>query len=219
MPGAREARAAKTRHRALVGRIPQSLHQPERIDQEGTDDGWVQALVVQHQHRIVQPGLRIHDKATRAGPLRHLAQVRRHVALPMHQRHVQVRKRSHAAAAAVRWQARDGGPLQQEGQQLGLGKDPGDQFAVLEVIAGQGRFILREAAVDLRHPLIRVVDGLALAEQGLRHALQAEGREIPGSGPQRLDPVDDQAAGGGGKEMVLLEAVLAPLQHIAAPAE
>ena len=143
------------------------------------------------------------------------AEVRRDETLAVHQRHVQVRERRHRTAAAVGRQTGDAGALQQEGQQLGLGENPRDQFAVLEVVAGQRRFVLGEHAVDFVHALVRVVDRLALAEQGLRDVFQAERGETPGRRTQGLDAVDDQAAGGRG-EVVVAAAVFAPLHFLAA---
>ncbi|MNN10846.1 hypothetical protein D3C81_1237810 [compost metagenome] len=56
VPAAREAPPPKTCHRMLVIGLAQAFGQPYRVDQEGTDDRGVQALVVQHQYRIVETG-------------------------------------------------------------------------------------------------------------------------------------------------------------------
>ncbi|MNX88796.1 hypothetical protein D3C86_1207820 [compost metagenome] len=85
---AREPRAPEAGHRIGIIGVGQPLHQANRIDQERADDRRIQALVVQHQHRLVQPGAGIHDEAAGAGLGRQFAQIRRHVALPVHQRHI-----------------------------------------------------------------------------------------------------------------------------------
>ncbi|MNZ47120.1 hypothetical protein D3C78_648260 [compost metagenome] len=196
MPGARKACAAKARHRLAVVRVLEPFYQPHGVDQEGADDRRIEALVVEHQYRFVQSRLRIHDETARAG-FRWLApEVRRDETLTVHQRHVQVGECRHRTAHAIGRQSRDAGPLQQEGEQLGLGEDPRDQFAILEVVCGQRRFVLGEHAIDFVHALVRVVDGLALAEQGLRDVFQAERGKAPGRRTQGLDTVDDQAASG-----------------------
>jgi hypothetical protein len=56
----------ETGHRLAVVRVLQAFDQPHRVDQKGADDRRVQALVVEHQHRLVQPRLRIHDEAAGA---------------------------------------------------------------------------------------------------------------------------------------------------------
>jgi len=186
-------------------------HQPHGVDEEGADDGRVQALIVEHEHGIVQAGLGIHDEAAGAVFAGDIAQVGRHVALPVHQRQIQVFEGGHGAAAAVGRQARHAGPFQQKGQQFGLGEDARDQLAILEVVAGQGGFVFAEPPVDLGHALVGVVDGLAFAQQGLRHVFQAERGKIPRRRAQRLDAVDDEAPGRGGKIVFLLAAMRAPL--------
>ncbi|MNZ78747.1 hypothetical protein D3C78_973340 [compost metagenome] len=122
----------------------------------------------------------------------------------------------HRAAAAVGGQAGDRGPFEQERQQLGLREDARHQLAVLEVVARQRRLVLGEAAVDLRHPLVGVVDRLALPQQRLRHVLQAERGEVPGRRTQRLDAVDDQPPGGLGEEVAVAAAMFAPAHLVAA---
>ncbi|MNO98524.1 hypothetical protein D3C76_902720 [compost metagenome] len=196
MPGAGEPCAAKTRYRILVVGVLEPFDQAYRVDEEGADDRRVEAFVVEHQYRLVQPRLRVHDKTAGAGLRRLAAKVGRHEALTVHQRHVQVGERRHRAAHAIGRQPGDTGPLQEELEQFGLGEDPRDQLAVLEVVARQGGLILGKHAVDLGHALVGVVDRLALAQQGLRDILQAERRKTPGGRTQRLDAVDDQAPGG-----------------------
>ncbi len=195
--------------------MAQAIHQPDRIDQEAADDRRVEALVVQHQHRFVESRTRVHDEAAGAGLRRTLAEVRCDEALAVHGRQVQVTERGHRAAAAVRRQASDAGAFEEEGEQFGPGEDPRDQFAILEVVVRQRRFVLGEHPVDLVHALVRRADRLTLAEQRLRDVLQAERGEAPGRRAQRLDAVDDQPACGG-REEVLLAAVLAPLHRLAA---
>ncbi|MNS76805.1 hypothetical protein D3C72_1103620 [compost metagenome] len=119
----------------------------------------------------------------------------------------------HGAAAAVGRQARHAGPFQQEGQQLGLGEDARDQLAILEVVAGQRRFVFAEAPVDLGHALVGIVDGLAFAQQRLRHVFQAERGKIPCRRFQGFDAVDDQPSRSGRKIVFLLAAVFAPFHH------
>ncbi len=69
------------------------------------------------------------------------------------------------AAVPVNGKAIDRGALQQERHDVGFVKNARDQLAIFQVIGGQRRFIFGEAAVDLVHPVPRVVDGFALAEQ------------------------------------------------------
>jgi len=125
----------------------------------------------------------------------------------------------HGTAAAVGRQPRDAGPFQQKGQQLGFREDARDQLAILEVVAGQRGFILTETPVDLGHALVGIVDGLAFAQERLRHVFQAERGKIPRRRPERFDAVDDQAARRGGKIVFLLAAVLAPFHHGAAASQ
>jgi len=120
-------------------------------------------------------------------------------------------ERGHRATATVGSQAGDARALKQEVQQFGMGEDARDQLAVLEVVAGQGRLVLGEHAVDLGHALVRIVDRLALAEQALGDALQTERGEAPGRRTQRLDAVDEQPPCRRGEEVVAPLAVLAPL--------
>ena len=101
MPGAREARPAKACNRCLIGRLAQPLDQPHGVDEEGADDRRVQALVVQHQHRFVQPRLRVHDETARARLGLALAQIRRNEALSVHQRQIEMLERCHRTTAAV----------------------------------------------------------------------------------------------------------------------
>ncbi|MNE27629.1 hypothetical protein D3C80_1210460 [compost metagenome] len=198
-----------------VIRVAPPLDQADRVDQEGADDRRVQALVVQHQHRLVQAGARIHDETAGAGLRQALTEVGRDEAQAVHQRQVEVGEGRHRAAAAVGGQAGDRGPLEQERQQLGLREDARHQLAVLEVVARQGRFVLGEAAIDLRHPLVGVVDRLALPQQRLRHVLQAERGEVPGRRAQRLDAVDDQPPSGLGEEVAVAAAMFAPAHLVA----
>ncbi|MNI50084.1 hypothetical protein D3C73_1047260 [compost metagenome] len=190
--------------------MAQTFDQPHRVDEEGADDRRIQAFVVEHQHRFIQARLRVHDKSTGAGLHRLAAQIRRDETLTVHQRHVQVSERRHRTAAAIRRQAGDTGPLQEKREQLGLGENPRDQFAVLEVVGGQRRLVLGEHAVDFVHALVRRADRLAFAEQGLRDIFQAERREAPGGRAQGFDAIDDQPPGGRGEVMVAA-AMFAPL--------
>ncbi|MOA58364.1 hypothetical protein D3C78_1827540 [compost metagenome] len=57
MAGARETRAAEARHRVGVIRVLQTFDQADRVDQKGADDRRIQALVIEHQHRVIQAGL------------------------------------------------------------------------------------------------------------------------------------------------------------------
>lgn len=208
--------AAKTFHRVFVVRLAQAFHQADRVDQEGTDDRRIQALVVEHQHRFVEARPRVHDEAAGTGFRTLLAEVRGDEAGTVHQRHVQVGEGRHRAAAAVRRQAGDGGPFEEEVEQFGTGEDPRHQFAVLQVVMREGRLVLGEHAIDLVHPLVWIVDRLAFAEQGPGDVLQAERGETPGRRAQRLDAIDDQAAGRRGEKVVVAAAVLAPAHFVAA---
>jgi len=63
------AEQAKALHEGAV----ESIHgigricEAEGIDQKGADNAGIQALEVEHQHVVMQPGLGIHDVATGAG--------------------------------------------------------------------------------------------------------------------------------------------------------
>ncbi len=96
---------------------------------------------------------------------------------------------------ALQRQAGDAGPFQQEAQQLGLGEDAGDQFAVHQVVARQGALLAREHAVDGGHAVVGIVDGLAFAQEAAADVLQAVGRKHPGRRLERLHPVDDRPPG------------------------
>ncbi len=159
---------AEAGYRIGVVGMCQPLDQTDRVDQEGADDRWIKALVVQHEHRLVEPWSRIHDEAARAGLRRRFTQIRCDVALTVHQRHVEMRKRRDRATAAIGRQTRYRGALQQERQQLRLLEDARHQFAIVQVIAGQRRLVLLEHAVDGVHAVVGVVDRLAFAEQRLR---------------------------------------------------
>ncbi len=195
-----------------------AFDQAHRVDQKGTDDRGIQTLVVQHQHRVVEAGARVHHEAARARLRRPLAKVGRHEALPVHQGDVQVLERGHRATAAISRQACHRGTLQEEGQQFGLLEYPRDQFAILEVVVRQGGLVLGEHAVDFIHALVRRTDRLAFAQQRLCDIFQAERGKAPGGRTQRLDTIDDQAPRRRG-EKVMSVAMLAPLQFFAATAK
>ncbi|MNZ35076.1 hypothetical protein D3C78_524660 [compost metagenome] len=214
MMGARKACTSKTRYRCLITGLSKALHQTQRVDEEGANDRGIQALVIEHQHRLVQARPRVHDKAAGAGLVWALPLIRRNKTLAVHQGHVQVAEGGNRTSAAIGRQTGDRSPFEQEGQQLGLGEDARDQLAVLEVVAGQGRLVLGEHAVDFIHALVWRIDCLTLAKQGLGDVLQAERGEAPGRRAQRFDAVDDQAATGRSKKM-RAATLFAPLHHLA----
>ncbi len=119
-------------------------------------------------------------------------------------------ERRNRTTAAIGRQTGDRGALEQKGQQLRLGKDARHQFAVLDVVTRQRWLVLGEHAVDFVHALIRCVDGLAFAQQGLRDVFEAERWKTPGRRAQCLDPVDDQPPAHFGKKVVVATAVLTP---------
>ncbi|MNM53430.1 hypothetical protein D3C81_645330 [compost metagenome] len=216
---ARETGMAETGHRIGIAGVLHAFHQSDRVDEEGTDDRRVQALVIEHQHRVIQAGLRIHHKAAGAVLFRLLAKVGGDKTQPVHARHIQIAECGDGTAAAIGRQSGHRGALQQEGQQLGLGEDLRYQFAVFEVVACQRRFIFGEAPVDFCHSLVGIVDRLAFAQQRLRHMFEAERREVPGGGFQRLDTVDNQPTGSGGEKVVLFEAVFTPFEQVTTAAQ
>ena len=85
--------------------VRHAFHQPDGINQKGADDRRVQAFVVQHQHRIIQPWSRIHHVAARAGVRRHFAQIRRDITSAMHSRKIEMTKRRHRTPVAIYRQA------------------------------------------------------------------------------------------------------------------
>src|SRR5262249_20155877 len=66
---------------------------------------------------------------------------------------------------------------------------------------------------DLGHAAIGIVDRLALAQQSLRHILQAEGGKAPHRRTQGLDAVDHDAAGCRREEIPALYAMFAPIDR------
>ncbi len=188
-------------HRVFIVGQAQAFDQPHRVDQESTNDRRVQALVVQHQHRVVQARARIHDEATGTGFVGAAAEVGGDKAQAMHLRDVQMAERGYRTTAAVHRKAGDRRPLQKEFEQPGVGEDARHQLAILEVVARQRRLVLGEAAVDFIHALVRRVDGLAFTEQGLGDTFEAERREAPRRRAQRLDAVDQQPPRGIGEHV------------------
>src|SRR5690606_1500223 len=118
MPNTGKPCTTKARHRSTFVWLVQPFDQPYRIDQEGTDYRWIKTLVVQHQHRVVQPRTRIHNEAARARLRWPLTKVGRNESLAMHQRNVQMFERRYRTTAAVSRQACHRSTLEQEGQQL-----------------------------------------------------------------------------------------------------
>ncbi|MOA36826.1 hypothetical protein D3C78_1583720 [compost metagenome] len=68
------------------------------------------------------------------------------------------------SAEVVGLQACGLGPLQDELQQLGFLEDAQNQFAIADVVDGQGGFVLLIPALDLGHLVVSVAYGLALAQ-------------------------------------------------------
>ena len=190
-----------------------------RVHTVGADDGGVQAFVVQHHHRIVEARLGVHHVATGIGLALDLAHAGRHIAQAVHARQVVVAKGGDGAAKVVRGQAGGVSPLHHKLQQLRLLKDAQNQLAVADVVNGQRRFVVAVAPVDLGHLVVGIANGLALTQQRLRDAFQAERRENPHGGAQRLDAVHDQAARGGCEEIALLARMGAPLDWLALAAQ
>jgi len=121
-------------------------------------------------------------------------------------------------ATAIRSQSGHRGALEKEGQQFSACEDACYQLAILEVVARQSRFVLGEHAIDFRHALVGIVDGLAFTQKGLGDVLQAKGGEAPRSRAKRLDAINDQAPGSCGEIMIAATAVLAPFHlRTAAP--
>ena len=214
VPAARETRAEKARHRVAIVGIAHAFHQSDRIDQKRADDRRIQALVVEHQHRIVEAGLRIHHEAagTRAPAAHRRDSARRSPARCIRGMYRCVNAatepplRSAASPVTVARSSR-------KVSNSVFAKMRRDQFAVLQVVARECGLVFSEAAIDLVHPLIRVVDRLAFAQQRLRDVFEAERRKAPGRGFQRFDAVDDQPSRRRREEMILLEPVFAPFHR------
>ena len=108
----------------------------------------------------------------------------------MHQRQVQMLEGRDRTTTAIGSQPGYRGALEKEGQQFGAGEDACYQLAILEVVARQSRFVLDEHAIDFRHALVGIVDGLAFTQKDLGDVLQAKGGEAPGRRATRLDAID-----------------------------
>ena len=203
----------------LVIGMTHAVDKTHRIDQKRANDRWIQAFIVEHQHRIVETRARIHHETARACSADDIAEIGCNEALPMHPRHIQMRERGDGTAHAVGGQSRDRRAFEQEGKQFCRSENTRDELAILQVVAGEGGFVFVEAALDFVHPLIRVVDGLAFAKHRLRHVFQTERWKTPRRRSQRLDAIDQQASRRAREEMVLLETVLSPLHHAPAAPE
>src|SRR5258707_15072693 len=150
------------------------VNETNGIDQEGANDRWIEALIVENKDGVVKTRTRVHHESTGTCRAGDIAEIGRNEALPMHPRHIQMRKSSHRSTAAIRGQTRDRRTFQQERQQLRLRKDPRDEFAVFEVVAGEGGFVFIEATLNFVHPLVRIIDSLAFTQHALRDMLEAE---------------------------------------------
>ena len=137
----------------------------------------------------------------------------------MHPRQVLVVERGDGAAEVVRLQAGDMRALEQELEELRPGEDPRDQLAVLQVVACEGYLVLVKASLDLGHTVVRIVDGLTLAEHRLRDMLQAVGREPPLCRTHRFDAVDNQPPRHGREEKALAPGMAAPLDGLGTAAQ
>src|SRR5471030_2528078 len=193
--------------------MAQTVHQPNRVNKKGANDRWIKAFIVENQNRVVKTRPRIHHESTWARRTGDIAEVGRDEPLPMHPRHIQVRKSGHRSTAAVRGKTRDRRALEQEGQQFRLRKDPRDQLAILQVVARESGLVFIEAPLDFVHSLVWIIDGLAFAEHGLRDILEAERREAPCCRPKRFNAIDQQSTRRAREEMVLSETMLPPFHY------
>ncbi len=82
-----------------------AFNQTDRVHQKGSDDGWVQAFVIQDQNRVIEAWLGIHDIATRRGFALDIAHVGSHISQPVHAWQVMVAKRSDGAPEMIKLQA------------------------------------------------------------------------------------------------------------------
>ena len=78
----------------------------------------------------------------------------------------------HRSAVAIGGQTVNRRPFEQKRHDLRFVEDPRDQLAILQVIDRQRRFVFMEAAIDLVHPIPRVVNGFTFTQQFAGHGLQ-----------------------------------------------
>ncbi len=161
---------------ATVGfvRLCHALYQPHRIDQKGANDRRVEALIVQHQHRVIQAGRGVHHIAAGAGLRRHVTEIRGHVARPVHAGKIEMAEGRYRPAVAIHRQTVDRGALEQEGHDRGLMENARHQLAVFQVVGGEGWLIFIEASLNLVHSVPRVIDRLAFPEQLPGYRLKRE---------------------------------------------
>jgi len=96
-------------------------------------------------------------------------------------------------------------------------EDAQHQLAVADVVERECGLVFLVAPLDFRHLVVVVADGLAFAEQRLRDGLEAERRKAPYGSLERIDAIDDHAAGRGREEVALLARVRAPFDGPALP--
>ena len=195
-PGEDRALARERRAREPFDAILARRVQGVRIDAEGTDDARIEALEIEHQDIVVEPGLRIEDIAPGApfpGP--RVGDVRRHPACPVQPRQIEVVERRYRAALPIHPEPRQFGPAHRELDEPGLLDDRGHEPAVFDVVGREPRAILLVEADDLADPVGGVIDALAPPEHLPRDVLQLEGFERPECGAQRVDPVERHSPG------------------------
>ena len=167
-----------------------------RVDAEGADDAWIQALEVEHEDVVVEPGLRVEDVASGA-PFSgsRVGDVRRDSPGPVQPRQVEVVERRHRAALAFHSEPRQLGAAHGELDESGLLDDRGHEPAVLDVVGREPGPVLLVEADDLGDPVAGVVDALAPPQHLPGHVLQLEGFERPERGAQRVDAVEHHPPG------------------------
>ena len=187
---ARERRALEPLDALLAGGV-----QRVGVDAEGADDARIQALEVEDEDVVVEPGLRVEDVSPGTplpGP--RIDHVRCDPARPVQPRQVEVVERRHRAALPVHPEPGELGPAHRELDESGLLDDLGHEPAVLDVVGREPGPVVLVEADDLADPVAGMLDALAPPEHLLRDVLQLEGLERPERGAQGVDAVEHHAS-------------------------
>ena len=195
-----------SRHPGTVLRVPiggpgagaARLQVGQGIDVEGADDRGVQALEVEDIDVPVEPRPAGHDQAPRRALLVHPVDAgggRHHAALPQAGEVEEVEGR-HRAPGALQGQAGEAGPPQAEAHEVLAQQDVAHQPRVLEAVPGEGGAVVAEGGQDaVGHGVaLGGLEGLAAAEEGEGHRVQAVVLEALQGGPHEMHGVEDLAA-------------------------
>ena len=120
------------------------------VDTKRADDARVQALVIEYQHRVLQPRLRVHHVSTGCAQLALVvADIGRDVTLAVQARQVKIVKGRDRATGAIHFQPGELGALDGKVDQAGMLENIPYQLAILEVVSRQLGFVFRKLATNL----------------------------------------------------------------------